>query len=235
MRTCSSSARAPRSGSRSGQHRRPGPGRQIRPGGQKVVVKAWTGPERTGEQVDVVLTEFIDPDGIDVYFKVPDLEDTRPIRIMDDELLSEPRKSANGEITFAWYGPKGGQSWKEMLSVDGELVADMAADYHNPQGKLDVPAEFPDTSRSGSWSFFNCRNDGLLSTAKASDKRQLNSTFKVHGCPVGYAYGLQGTPSASSPATRLLRIWRRSGFVTSRTCLTGLFRSGATSTCSPTR
>jgi len=62
---------------------------RIRPGGQKVMAKAWTNPAREGDQVDVVLTEFVDPDGIEVYFKVPNLEDTRPIRIMDDELISE--------------------------------------------------------------------------------------------------------------------------------------------------
>jgi hypothetical protein len=53
------------------------------------MAKAWTNPAREGDQVDVVLTEFVDPDGIEVYFKVPNLEDTRPIRIMDDELISE--------------------------------------------------------------------------------------------------------------------------------------------------
>lgn len=68
---------------------------RIRPGGQKVTVKAWTNPAREGEQVDVVLTEFVDPDGLEVYFKVPNLKDTRPIRIMDDELLSElPRRES---------------------------------------------------------------------------------------------------------------------------------------------
>ena len=72
----------------------------VRPNGQKVVVKAWTNPERTGDPVDVVLTEFVDPNGIDVYFKIPNLNDTKPIRIVDDELLSEPRQSANGEITY---------------------------------------------------------------------------------------------------------------------------------------
>ena len=70
----------------------------IRPDGPKVIVKAWTNPECTGDQVDVVLTEFTDPDGIAVYFKVSNLDDTHRIRIMDDELLSEPRKSANGKI-----------------------------------------------------------------------------------------------------------------------------------------
>jgi len=68
----------------------PIPDESVRPNGQKVVVKAWTNPERAGDPVDVVLTEFVDPTGIDVYFKVPNLNDTRPVRIMDDELLSEP-------------------------------------------------------------------------------------------------------------------------------------------------
>ena len=164
----------------------------VRPNGQKVVVKAWTNPERTGDPVDVVLTEFVDPDGIDVYFKIPNLNDTKSIRIVDDELLSEPRQSANGEITMAWYGPKGDSNWKDLFAVDGELVADLAADYQNPQGKQNVPAVFPDKSKSGSWSLFNCKNDALLSTAKESDRKQLNSKFKVDGCPVGYAYGLEG-------------------------------------------
>ncbi len=164
----------------------------VRPNGQKVVVKAWTNPERTGDPVDVVLTEFVDPNGIDVYFKIPNLNDTKSIRIVDDELLSEPRQSANGEITMAWYGPKGDSHWKDLFAVDGELVADLAADYQNPQGKQDVPAVFPDKSKSGSWSLFNCKNDALLSTAKESDRKQLNSKFKVDGCPLGYAYGLEG-------------------------------------------
>lgn len=187
---------------------------RIRPDGQKVVVKAWMNPERTGERVDIVLTEFIDPDGIGVYFKVPDLKDTRPVRIMDDELLSEPRKSANGKITFAWYSPKSDRDWKNLFAVDGELVADLAADYRNPQGKPDVPAAFSDQSKSGSWSLFNCKNDGLLSTAEDADRMQLNSTFKVDGCPPGYAYGLQGGGDLGffadySPAANMEENWAR--------------------------
>ena len=187
----------------------------IRPDGQKVIVKAWTNPECTGDQVDVVLTEFTDPDGIAVYFKVPNLDDTHPIRIMDDELLSEPRKSANGKILFAWYGPKSNRDWKDMFTdIDGELVADLAADYQNPQGKLDVLAAFPDKSQSGSWSFFNCKNDGLLSTAKDCDKTQLSSKFKVDGCPLGYAYGLEGGQDLGffanyAPAKEMEENWAR--------------------------
>jgi hypothetical protein len=164
----------------------------VRPNGQKVVVKAWTNPKRTGDPVEVVLTEFIDPNGIEVYFKLANGDETKAIRIADDELLSEPRQSANGEITMAWYGPKGDRHWKDLFAVEGELVADLAADYQNPQGKQNVPAVFPDKSQSGSWSLFNCKNDALLSTANESDRKQLNSKFKVDGCPIGYAYGLEG-------------------------------------------
>ncbi len=186
----------------------------VRPDGRKVIVKAWTNPERTGDPVDVVLTEFVDPNGIGVYFKVPSLQDTRPIRIMDDELLSEPRKSANGEITFAWYGPKNDRNWKNVFVVDGELAADLGADYQNPRGKADVPAVFPDRSKTGSWSLFNCKNNGLLSTAKDSDRTQLNSKFKVDGCPLGYAYGLQGDGALGffadyAPAETMEENWGR--------------------------
>lgn len=79
-----------------------------------------------------------------------------------------------------------------MFAVDGELVVDLAADCQMPLGKPDVPSAFPDTPKSGSCSLFNCRYDGRLSTAEASDKTQLDSTFKADGCPLGYTYGLQG-------------------------------------------
>ena len=164
----------------------------VRPNGQKVVVKAWTNSECTGDPIDVVLTEFIDPNGTEVYFKIPNLSDAKPIRVVDDELFSDPRRSANGEITMAWYGPKSDGSWKDLLAVKGELVADLAADYVNPQGKQNVPATFPDKSKSGSWSLFNCKADALTPAAKASDTKPLSSSFKVEGCPLGYAYGLEG-------------------------------------------
>jgi DUF1680 family protein len=187
---------------------------RIRPDGQKVTVKAWINAERTGEPVDVVLTEFVDPDGIGVYFKVPDLANTRPIRSMDDELLAEPRQSANGEITFAWYGPKGETDWQDLFAVKGDLVADLAADYRKPQGKPDVLAEFPDTSKSGSWSLFNCRNAGLLSTAQDTERSQLSSSFKADGCPLGSAYGFQdgkrfGFFADYAPAETMEENWDR--------------------------
>jgi hypothetical protein len=224
----------PRLGSRSTSIGKPILDNRIRPDGQKVIVKAWTDLARTGAPVDVVLTEFTDPDGIGVYFKVPDLTNTRPIRIMDDELLSEPRKSANGTITFAWYSPKSDHTWKELFAVDGKCVADLAADYRNPQGKPNTSAAFPDQSGTGSWSLFNCRNDGLLSTAKETDKKQLNSSFKVDGCPLGYAYGLQGAGIwAFSPTMCPRKTWRRIGRSTilSTCSMASSPRTSATAIC----
>ena len=62
----------------------------IRPGGLKASAKAWLNQERSGDQVDVTLTEFIDPSGQDVYFSVPNPADTSPLRLMDDEIVSWP-------------------------------------------------------------------------------------------------------------------------------------------------
>jgi DUF1680 family protein len=192
----------------------PVPDDAVRPNGQKVVVKAWTNSECTGDLVDVVLTEFIDPDGTEVYFEIPNPTEPQPIRVVDDELCSEPRRSANGEITMAWYGPKCDGDWKDLLAVKGELAADLAADYVNPQGKQNVPATFPDKSKSGSWSLFNCTGGALTSAAKESDRKQLNSTFKVNGCPLGYAYGLEGGENLGffadyAPAQNMEEDWGR--------------------------
>jgi len=71
----------------------PVPDDSIRPGGLKAAAKAWLNPERTGEKVEVTLTEFIDPSGQDVYFRVPNLADTSPVRLTDDELVSWPSAS----------------------------------------------------------------------------------------------------------------------------------------------
>ncbi len=73
----------------------------IRPGGWKVAVKAWRTPDRSGQQVDVVLTEFIDPSGQEVYFRVPDLTDTSPVRLTDDEIVSQPNEYVNAHVVKA--------------------------------------------------------------------------------------------------------------------------------------
>ena len=86
------------------------------PTDRRLSLKPGRIPNARVTRVDVVLTEFVDPNGIDVYFKIPNLNDTKAIRIVDDELLSEPRQSANGEITLAWYGPKSDSNWKRIYS-----------------------------------------------------------------------------------------------------------------------
>ncbi len=78
----------------------------IRPNGLKVVAKAWLNQDRTGEKVDVTLTEFIDPSGQDVYFCVPNLADTSPVRLTDDEIVSWPNEFVNAHVLQAFYGPK---------------------------------------------------------------------------------------------------------------------------------
>jgi hypothetical protein len=58
----------------------------IRPHGHKVLAKAWPPGDRgqEGPSLDVVLTEFVDPSGIETYFRVPDLAEAR-----SDELTAE--------------------------------------------------------------------------------------------------------------------------------------------------
>ena len=185
----------------------------VRPGGQKVLAKAWTNAERTGNQVEVVLTEFIDPNGVEVYFQIPEKFDSANIRVVDDELLSEPRRSANGTITSAWYGPKGDGDWKSLFTVKGDVIADLAADYVNPQGQQNLPAQFADLSTSGSWSLFNARYMTPLTDANSLERNQLNSSMKVDGCPLGYAYGLEGGSDLGFfadylPAENLEENWR---------------------------
>lgn len=185
----------------------------IRPNGLKVVAKAWLNQDCNGETVDVTLTEFIDPGGQDVYFRVPNLEDTLPVRLMDDEIVSWPNEFVNAHVLKAYYGPKATGDLEGVFEIRGDVLADLAADYVNPDGKAGVKAEFPDAT-GGSWAIYNCKNGGLLSTAAASDVRPLNSQFKAFGSPLGYAYGLEnqgdqlGFVSSYAPSDRQEEAWR---------------------------
>jgi len=185
----------------------------IRPGGRKVVAKAWLNPDCSGEKIDVALTEFIDPSGQDVYFRVPDLADTVPVRLADDEIVSWPNEFVNAHVLKAFYGPKATGDLEAIFEIRGDVVADLAADYVNPGGKTGVPAEFPDAT-GGQWAFYNCRNGGLLSTAASGDVKRLGSQFKAFGTPLGYAYGLEnqgdqlGFVSDYAPSDRQEEAWR---------------------------
>ena len=183
------------------------------PNGLKAVAKAWLNQDRTGEKVDVTLTEFIDPSGQDVYFRVPNLADTSPVRLTDDEIVSWPNEFVNAHVLKAFYGPKATGDLEAMFEIRGDVVADLAADYVNPGGKTGVKAEFPDAT-GGRWAFYNCKNRGLLSTAAAGDVKPLNSQFKAFGSPLGYAYGLEnqgdelGFVSNYAPSDRQEDAWR---------------------------
>ncbi|MBN2291005.1 MAG: glycoside hydrolase family 127 protein [Pirellulales bacterium] len=185
----------------------------VRPNGMKVLAKAWLNRDCTGEKVDITFTEFIDPSGQEVYFHVPDLEDTSPIRLTDDEIVSWPNEFVNAHVVKALYGPKATGDLEAVFEIHGDVVADLAADYVNPGGKTGVKAKFPDTT-GGSWEFYNCKNSGLLSTASTSDVKPLNSQFKAFGSPLGYAYGLEnqgdelGFVSNYAPSNRQEDAWR---------------------------
>lgn len=58
----------------------------VRPDGRAVRAKAWTNVECTGDKVDVVFTEFADPSGREVYFRLPAGETAIPQ--VDDEIIS---------------------------------------------------------------------------------------------------------------------------------------------------
>jgi len=186
----------------------------IRPSGLKAVAKAWLDQDCAGEKVDVVLTEFIDPSGQDVYFRVPDLADTSPVRLMDDEIVSWPNEFVNAHVLKALYGPKAAGDLEAMFEIRGDVVGDLAADYVNPVGKTGVKAEFPDAT-GGCWACYSCKNGGLLSTAAAGDVKALNSQFKAFGSPLGYAYGLEnqgdelGFVSDYAPSERQEDAWRQ--------------------------
>lgn len=58
----------------------------VRQGGLKVSARAWTTADCTGDKVSVVFTEFADPSGREVYFKVPDAPAVIPL--VDDEIMT---------------------------------------------------------------------------------------------------------------------------------------------------
>ena len=153
----------------------------VRPDGQKVSVKAWTSPDCKGEKVDVVLGEYVDDKCVSVYSKLAGDLSACPVRIMDDELLSEPRKTQNLQILNAYYGEADSDAFSSAFAKPENCLADLAADYVPPAGKKDVKAEFPDKAGNGTWTLW---------LKNGNSATQLNSSAKTFGCPVGYAYGL---------------------------------------------
>lgn len=67
----------------------PVPDDSIRKGGLKVSAHAWTNMDCAGEKVSVVFTEFADPSGREIYFRVPNTDNATPLFVVDDELMGE--------------------------------------------------------------------------------------------------------------------------------------------------
>ncbi|MCC7495858.1 MAG: glycoside hydrolase family 127 protein [Fimbriimonadaceae bacterium] len=185
----------------------------IRPDGRRVRARAWLTPEMTGEQVTVTLTEFVDPSGREVYFRVPPAAAPPALPLADDELLSWPHEYANVHLVQALYGPPASGDLAACFEVRGEVVADLAANYVNPRGATGRPAEWPDGA-GGQWASVNCANGGLLSTAAPGEVWALNSQHKAFGSPRGYAYGLAdqrdelGFVSDYAPSEQQEDAWR---------------------------
>ena len=66
----------------------PMPDSHVRENGVKVSALAWATADCTGDKVPVVFTEFADPSGQEIYFRVPDMDNTGPLSICDDEIVS---------------------------------------------------------------------------------------------------------------------------------------------------
>lgn len=160
----------------------------IRPQGRRVTVRAWTNQERIGEQVEVVLTEFIDPTGLDIYFIIPDLKDASPVRLMDDELFFMPKMNASYDVLAACYGPKASKELSSLFEFNGKIIASLADDYIAPAGRLDSQAVFQDSSDTGTWTIGSLRNRKVSFDAP-DNLTVLNSSHKVFATPSGFAYG----------------------------------------------
>lgn len=190
----------------------PEPDDSIRPNGLKVKAKAWLNPNRTGEKIDVVLNEFIDPSSLDVYFRIPDENNPAPVRLMDDELLFEPRTFQKLKIVSAFWGLEYQGDLKKLMDNKGPVLADPARNYIAPQGRTDRNADhFPD-GQGGFWSFRQIK-DRSISPNTSDNEEILQSRYKVYATPLGFAYG-QNTPDSlgfiapHDPSDRQNLLWK---------------------------
>ena len=167
-----------------------------RPDGRKVRVKGKTAD---GEAVEMVLTEFPDASGREVYFRLP--EDS-PIQPAADELLDEPSTEPRWDVVSALYGPKASLPVAELFEPAGEPVADLAADYVRPEGNQARSAEF--SSKAGTWSVWLCRGKDL-DAASDADKTLLSASNPVYDTPNALAYG-----SGDAEALGFLADWNPS-------------------------
>lgn len=149
----------------------------VRPHGMKTTARARLG--RGGAAVTVTLTEFVDPSGIEVYFR---LKEDAALQAVDDELFDQRPMTTPVKVLGALYGPASVSSEECFMSV-GEPLADLTSDYRPPEG---VRREAKFAAPAGLWSVWLSDNVDL---DKAVEKRLLSSGQKVYGTPDGFAYG----------------------------------------------
>lgn len=152
----------------------------IRPDGRKVTLKA-TLPDGS-ETVDVTLTEFVDPSGVETYFMLAD----GAVKPVADELLDEPSTESHETVQAAFYGPKLDAPLETLFEPTGEPLADLTADYVRPEGAADRSARFNDAN--GTWTVWLCRGKNL-DVAADGDKTLFSSALKAYETPPGFAYG----------------------------------------------
>ena len=174
----------------------------VRPNGMKTTARVRLGDG--GEEATVTLTEFVDPSGIEVYFRVKEDAALQPV---EDELFDQRPMTTPVKLVGALYGPPA-QTAEEGGSAIGEPIADLAADYRPPVGG-NQPARF--AAPGGQWSVWISNSPDL---DQASEKHLLSSNQKVYGTPDGFAYG-SGSPDGlgflanHDPSPRQSGQWRQ--------------------------
>ena len=174
----------------------------VRPNGMKTTARVRLGDG--GEEATVTLTEFVDPSGIEVYFRVKEDAALQPV---EDELFDQRPMTTPVKLVGALYGPPA-QTAEEGGSAIGEPIADLAADYRPPIGG-NQSARF--AAPGGQWSVWISNSPDL---DQASEKHLLSSNQKVYGTPDGFAYG-SGSPDGlgflanHDPSPRQSGQWRQ--------------------------
>ena len=174
----------------------------VRPNGMKTTARARLG--RGGQEVTVTLTEFVDPSGMEVYFR---LKDNSTLKAVEDELFDRRPMTTPVKLLCALYGPPT-RTAEECFSAIGEPIADLTADYRPPEG-VDRQAFF--AAPGGVWSVWISDNPDL---DQAGEKQLLSSKQKVYGTPDGFAYG-SGSPDGlgflanHDPSPRQSGQWRQ--------------------------
>ena len=174
----------------------------VRPNGMKTTARVRLGDG--GEEATVTLTEFVDPSGIEVYFRV---KEDAALQTVEDELFDQRPMTTPVKLVGALYGPPA-QTAEEGGSAIGEPIADLAADYRPPIGG-NQSARF--AAPGGQWSVWISNSPDL---DQASEKHLLSSNQKVYGTPDGFAYG-SGSPDGlgflanHDPSPRQSGQWRQ--------------------------